>query len=122
MQGDANLLLNVSWLNGMPLRVTETYRSNRRQNELFAIGRDASGHRIPGQPFFTNARAGQSAHNFRKGMDVYPLDGNQIVRNGDDPRWQTLGNTGKAIGFEWGGDWTSPKDKPHFEQPGWRNE
>lgn len=29
--------------------------------------------------------------------------------------WDKIGDIGKAHGFEWGGDWTSIVDKPHFQ-------
>jgi hypothetical protein len=30
-----------------------------------------------------------------------------------------VGATGVAIGREWGGNWKSPVDKPHFQLPDW---
>jgi peptidoglycan L-alanyl-D-glutamate endopeptidase CwlK len=29
--------------------------------------------------------------------------------------WNKIGTVGKSVGFEWGGDWKSFVDKPHFE-------
>jgi peptidoglycan L-alanyl-D-glutamate endopeptidase CwlK len=32
-----------------------------------------------------------------------------------EPDWQELGELGKALGFEWGGDWRSFPDYPHLQ-------
>lgn len=33
--------------------------------------------------------------------------------------FKKVGAIGKRLGLEWGGDWTSPVDKPHFQLSGW---
>jgi peptidoglycan L-alanyl-D-glutamate endopeptidase CwlK len=32
------------------------------------------------------------------------------------PHWNKIAEIGKSLGWSWGGDWTSFKDKPHFEK------
>lgn len=54
--------------------ITSGYRSAAQQNALFAKGRDNSGKVIAPQDTVTNARAGQSAHNFGCAVDFVPSD------------------------------------------------
>lgn len=91
---------------GMPVRITEGYRSIERQNELYAQGRTAAGNIV------TNARGGQSLHNYGVAVDfIFRREGYDAT----EAQWQLLGAVGKSQGFVWGGDWTSFVDKPHFE-------
>jgi len=33
----------------------------------------------------------------------------------DSPLYDTVGAVGRALGLEWGGDWASFRDEPHFQ-------
>lgn len=97
---------------GLDPRVTEGFRSPERQNELYAQGRTAPG------PIVTNAKAGQSRHNSGTAIDVVP--GALIDTpnwSPDSPLWSQLAEIGKEAGLEWGGDWKSITDRPHFQMP-----
>ena len=91
---------------GIKLRIVSAYRTYDEQNKLYAQGRTAKGNIV------TNAKGGQSSHNFGTAIDVVP------IVNGK-PNWDAdytpIAKIGKALGFSWGGDWKSFKDKPHFE-------
>jgi peptidoglycan LD-endopeptidase CwlK len=97
------------WL-GVKLRVNEGYRSVEEQDKLYAQGRTAPGNTV------TNAKGGQSYHNYGKAVDVV------IMTNGQ-PDWSRpitpdIAAYAKQQGFQWGGDWnTSFKDYPHFQMP-----
>ena len=91
---------------GRPIRIVEGYRTIERQNELYAQGRTK-----PGQ-IVTNARGGESFHNYGCAVDFVFKQGGYDV---PDTLWETLGIVGEKHGFEWGGRWKSFKDKPHFE-------
>lgn len=55
---------------GIPLRVFESYRPWERQNALYAKGRTEAGRKV------TNARAGESWHNYGLAVDlVLMIDG-----------------------------------------------
>lgn len=59
---------------------------------------------------------GQSYHNFGAAYDIAIFDSNgNYISNGAAPQYQQAGQIGKSIGLEWGGDWTSIKDYPHFQ-------
>lgn len=92
---------------GIKLRVTSAYRSYEEQNALYAQGRTTAGKIV------TNAKAGESSHNFGTAVDVIP-----IVNGAPDWNtnlWPQIAAIGRAAGFSWGGDWKSFKDYPHFE-------
>ena len=97
---------------GIDLLVTSTYRDNESQNALYAQGRTAPGKVV------TNARAGQSFHNYRCAVDVVPLRNGKPVWDVKDEAWQTVGRLGKAAGLEWAGDWKRFKEYPHFQYTG----
>ncbi len=92
---------------GIKLRVTSGLRTWKEQDGLYAQGRTAKGKKV------TNARGGQSLHNYGLAFDVVEIkDGKGLWNN---PNWDRIGEMGKSFGFEWGGDWRSFVDRPHFE-------
>lgn len=97
---------------GIDLLVTSTYRDNESQNALYAQGRTAPGKVV------TNARAGQSYHNYRCAVDVVPIRHGKPVWDSKDAVWQTIGALGKAAGLEWAGDWKRFKELAHFQYTG----
>lgn len=99
---------------GINVFVTEGIRDFTRQDKLYQIGRDASGQVIGG--IVTNARAGQSYHNYGLALDVVIInDDGSANYDVNNPEWYRLGQIGKSFGFVWGGDFKSIVDMPHFE-------
>jgi peptidoglycan LD-endopeptidase CwlK len=98
---------------GIELLVTSTYRDFAAQDDLYNIGRTKQLDRKP----VTNARAGQSWHNFKCAYDVVPLIGGKAVWN-DEKLWKKIISMGKAVGAEAGAEWKSFPDKPHFQITG----
>jgi peptidoglycan L-alanyl-D-glutamate endopeptidase CwlK len=95
--------------------VTSTYRDAEAQNALYAQGRTKPGKRV------TNAKEGQSMHNWRVAFDVVPLrNGNPVwgTSGADGKLWQRVGEIGESVGLEWGGRWKSFPDFPHFQYTG----
>ena len=106
IQQRADAVVESMALLGHPVRIAEGYRSPERQNELYAQGRTTKGNIV------TNAKAGESLHQYGVAVDfVFRKEG----YNASDELWDTLGVIGKSQGFEWGNDWLSFKDKPHFQ-------
>lgn len=110
---------------GVRLRFASVHRDWQEQEDLY--------NKVPK---VTNARGGQSLHNYGLAFDIvllYDKDGNGtfesaswdtvIDRDGDGMAdWMEVADYFKSKGYEWGGDWTSFKDYPHFQIPGynWR--
>jgi peptidoglycan L-alanyl-D-glutamate endopeptidase CwlK len=101
--------LNAAKGAGIDLLVTSTYRDFEAQQALYDQGRSKPGKIV------TNAKPGQSYHNFRCAVDVVPMRGGKPVWSDKDPVWQTVGELGEAAGLEWAGRWTKFKEYPHFQ-------
>jgi peptidoglycan L-alanyl-D-glutamate endopeptidase CwlK len=90
-------------------------RTFSEQTKLYEQGRTAPGPRV------TNAKAGESAHNFGLAVD-FVRDG-VLDRKGLQPDWKPesyteLGVEAAALGLEWGGHFKS-FDGPHVQWPGY---
>jgi peptidoglycan L-alanyl-D-glutamate endopeptidase CwlK len=97
---------------GIELLVTCTYRDKEAQDALYAQGRTAPGAKV------TNAKGGQSFHNYRLAYDVVPLlNGKPVWKTaGEEGKlWQQVGALGVAQGLEWAGNWTRFREYPHFQ-------
>jgi peptidoglycan L-alanyl-D-glutamate endopeptidase CwlK len=97
---------------GIELLITSTYRDNESQNALYAQGRTEPGKIV------TNAKGGQSFHNYRCAVDVVPLVNGKPDWDGTHPIWAKIGNYGKLAGLEWAGEWTRFKELAHFQYTG----
>ena len=97
------------------LRFTHTYRSIQEQNELYAIGRTVKGNKV------TNAKGGSSFHNYGLAFDIAILLDNdkngtfESISYAQDANFMKVVNFFKFKGYEWGGDFKTFKDKPHFQ-------
>ncbi|OQW33945.1 MAG: hypothetical protein A4E20_12000 [Nitrospira sp. SG-bin2] len=97
---------------GMPVLVTCTYRSDQEQNELYAQGRTKPGRIV------TNARAGESFHQYRLALDLYPLVNGKPDFSGTHPNWHKIAAIFIKHGFEWGYNWKRFREMPHFQMTG----
>jgi len=97
---------------GIDLLITSTYRDNASQDALYAQGRTTPGNKV------TNAKAGQSWHNYKCAVDVVPIVAGKARWDVKDEVWQQVGALGKAAGLEWAGDWKRFKEYPHFQYTG----
>ena len=97
---------------GIDLLVTSTYRDMESQNALYAQGRTTPGNIV------TNAKAGDSFHNWRCAVDVVPLVNGKPDWDGSHPVWKQIGELGKQAGLEWAGEWKSFKELAHFQYTG----
>lgn len=92
---------------GIDARIISGTRSYAEQNELYAQGRTRPGSRV------TNARGGFSNHNFGIAWDVGIFEGSRYL--GSSKLYAEVGKIGRDMGLEWGGDWKSFPDTPHFQ-------
>ena len=112
VQAKARLMIEKCRQAGIDLLVTSTYRDFASQDALFAQGRVVPGNRV------TNARAGQSFHNYRVAFDVVPVvHGKPMWETvgASAQVWKQIGDIGKSCGLEWAGDWTTFREFPHFQ-------
>lgn len=104
----AQEFLNACKVRGLNVIITSTYRSMDEQNALYAQGRTKAGQVV------TNAKGGESIHNYRCALDFAPVV-NGVIPWNDKALFIKIGQVGKSVGFEWGGDWTSFLDLPHLQ-------
>lgn len=108
----ARQLIQLAHREGIFLLITAGLRTMTEQNALYEQGRTKPGNIV------TNARGGYSYHNYGLAFDVCVCDvkNGQLVPNWNvDSRWKRVGAIGQSIDLEWGGNWTSFKDYPHFQ-------
>lgn len=97
---------------GITIRIISGLRSWAEQDALYAQGRTLPGNVV------TNARGGYSNHNFGIAFDVGVMDGNLYL--GESPKYKAVGTLGVELGLDWGGNWKSIVDQPHFQlRPTW---
>ena len=90
------------------LRIMEpVFRTVADQDALYAQGRTAPGKIV------TNAKGGSSFHNYGLAVDLCHLAGKEIDWNYDMSKLKPVA---AKYGIEWGGDWVTLKDKPHFQK------
>lgn len=111
---EANNLLGK----GSRLRFAYVYRSNALQDKLYNQ-----------KPKVTNAKGGQSIHNYGLAFDIVLLYDNDkngtfeeaswsMIKDYDKDGkadWKEIVDYFKSKGWEHGGDWKSFKDQPHFQ-------
>lgn|GEM_PF-3926284 len=88
---------------GVEVAVISGYRTCEEQDKLFSSNKGV-----------TNAKGGESLHNFGRAFDLVPISEN-FVALWDFDRWQEIGRLGKTIGLFWGGDFEKINDYGHFE-------
>lgn len=103
-------LIKRAYKEDINVQISEGHRSNARQNQLYAQGRTTPGNIV------TNARAGQSWHNYGIAVDFFLTsnDGNKALWTVNKD-WRRAAQIGKSLGFTWGGDWDGFVDNPHLQ-------
>lgn len=108
----AKKLVKLCKKQGLLIKITDTFRTEKEQDSLYLQGRRG----VSGEAIVTNARGRDysSMHQWGVAFDICRIDGRGAYYNGD-LFFQKVGKIGKEIGLIWGGDWTSPRDMPHFQ-------
>jgi peptidoglycan L-alanyl-D-glutamate endopeptidase CwlK len=108
----ARALVQKAATNGITIKVLSGLRTYEEQDALYAKGRTAPGPRV------TNARAGYSNHNFGIAFDIGVFEGTKYFD--DSPKYKAVGVLGMDLGLEWGGNWKTIVDQPHYQlRPEW---
>ena len=97
---------------GITIKIISGTRTYAEQDELYAQGRTKPGKKV------TNARGGYSNHNFGIAFDIGVFEGTSY--KGESPKYSAVGMLGEELGLEWGGNWKSFQDQPHYQlRPTW---
>lgn len=103
----AERFLNLTKANGLDVRIMAAFRSWDDSDMLYAQGRT-----VPG-PIVSNARGGNSYHNWALAFDSVPFENGAI--SNDPSLYQLMGRLGQQVGLEWGGNFSDLVDYPHFQ-------
>lgn len=112
VQPYAIALIQQAANNGITIKILSGLRTYAEQDALYAKGRTAP------PPEVTKAKGGYSNHNFGIAFDVGVFEGNKYL--GDSPKYKAVGVLGMELGLDWGGNWKTIVDQPHFQlRPTW---
>jgi peptidoglycan LD-endopeptidase CwlK len=108
-QRAARIFLRKVIDSGITARILSGTRTYAEQDKLFRQGRFGN----PGARV-TNARGGQSNHNFGIAWDIGVFQGGKYL--GESPLYKEAALVGlEGSGLEWGGNWSSFQDRPHYQ-------
>jgi hypothetical protein len=99
---------------GLKIGISECLRTTKEQDDLYAQGRTKPG------TIVTNCmgKTYSSMHQWGVAFDFYRNDGKGAY-NTSGKFFEKVGAIGRDLGLEWGGDWKSFRDMPHFQLPDW---
>ena len=108
----AEQFLEACEARGIDILIYCTYRSPEEQDELYAQGRTKSGRVV------TNARGGDSFHNWRCAFDFVPLVAGKPAWD-DKALYTKAGSIAESVGLEWSGRWTGKlRETAHCQYTG----
>jgi len=114
VQPYARALIHAATERGWDFKITSGLRTYAEQDALYSQSRTNP----PPGPRVTGARGGYSNHNFGLAFDVTLFSGAKPVW--DSPLYKALAPLAIALGLEWGGNWKSIQDEPHYQlRPRW---
>ena len=105
------------------VRITQGLRTFAEQDDLYAQGRTKPGKKV------TNAKGGQSIHNYGFAVDIcLIIDGKtaswDTAKDWDNDQisdWSECVKIFAKYGWDWGGNWETFKDLPHFDKRGYND-
>lgn len=117
LRGEVAQIITEIQANGINIRITQGLRTIAEQDELYAKGRTKPG------PKVTNAKGGQSFHNFGLAVDFCLLhkdggiswDLHEDIDKDGIKDWMEVVAIFEKHGWEWGGRWKFV-DNPHFQK------
>ncbi|ATW24582.1 M15 family metallopeptidase [Candidatus Formimonas warabiya] len=110
LQEKCHQLLRLAKSKGYDLLVTQTLRTKKEQDDLYAQGRTKPGKIV------TWVSYPMSLHCWGVAFDIAVLLSGKVTW--DTQHYDRIGPLGESLGLEWGGRWTNFPDKPHFQLKG----
>ena len=109
-QKEARKFLKLALEHSKGVRIISGTRTYSEQDAIYAQGRNGKK-----GPIVTNAKGGQSNHNFGIAWDIGVFNKNGYVTS--EGPYRELGEMimPQLINLEWGGHWKTFKDVPHYQ-------
>lgn len=122
VQPYARALFERAAKNGIQIQIVGGTRTYAEQDALYCQSRNieycTQKRLFKNAARVTNAKGGYSNHNFGIAFDIGIFDGKNYLP--ESSKYDDVGKLGKELGLEWGGDWSSFRDRPHFQlRPTW---
>lgn len=96
---------------GIDVIITSTFRDAEAQDALYAQGRTTPGSIV------TNAKGGESFHNYQVAFDFVPIVNGKAIWD-DDKLLGICGGIAEGLGLTWAGHWIQFKEKLHCQYTG----
>lgn len=103
--------MHIDLLPDINIQVVQGLRTIEEQDALYAQGRFVPGNIV------TQAKGGESNHNYGLAVDVCPFTNSRPNWNAPIEEWVKIGRLAESYGLEWGGSWKKFVDKPHIAIP-----
>ena len=104
--------INQCKAKGIDVIITSTYRDSDSQTALYNQGRTTPGKIV------TNAKAGQSFHNWKVAFDFCPIVNGKAAWDSKE-LFVACGNIAEGVGLEWAGRWAGKfKEMAHCQYTG----
>jgi hypothetical protein len=111
----ATLLARTEAATNRKWAISDARRTMVQQRDIFAQGRTKPGKVV------SNAKPGQSAHNFGYAVDLWPLKADGEFDWGASRKlFDAMGAIAVELGLTWGGNFKSILDLPHVECAKWK--
>jgi peptidoglycan L-alanyl-D-glutamate endopeptidase CwlK len=103
----ANQFLKLAKSKKLNVKITSAFRSWNDSDKLYAQGRTTP------RQVSSNARGGESYHNWGLAFDAAPFENGVISK--DIEKFKEMGRLGEQVGLQWGGSFKDLVDYPHFQ-------
>lgn len=114
----AKALLFKAAEQGISIKIISGTRTFAEQDALWQKGRSQDGSVVDPSQVVTNARGGESNHNYGIAFDIGVFQGGNYLTR--ESPYLAIGALGQELGLEWGGDWKTFRDISHFQlRPPW---
>lgn len=108
------LIAKVESATGRQWGISDGRRTMSQQRAIYSQGRTTPGKVV------SNAKPGQSAHNFGYAVDLWPMKGDDFDWGANRSLFDKMGAIAESLGLTWGGHFKSILDLPHIESPKWK--
>jgi hypothetical protein len=95
--------------------ISDGRRTMAEQRNIYAQGRTKPGKVV------SNAKPGQSAHNFGYAVDIWPMKGDDFDWGASGSLFQKMADIAVSMGLTAGYYFKSIHDAPHIEHPKWKD-
>jgi hypothetical protein len=108
------LLTKVEAATNRKWGISDARRTMAEQRNIYAQGRTKPGKVV------SNAKPGQSAHNFGYAVDVWPMKEDDFDWGANGSLFKTMADIAVSLGLTAGFYFKSIHDAPHVESPKWK--